>query len=101
MPVDLAERHISFLRETCAAALGGRRCTVYLFGSRATGRAVAGSDVDLAVECATPVDRELCALREALEESHLPYFADVVDLKTAGEALRRQVLAEGAVLWKS
>jgi uncharacterized protein len=97
----LAERYVELLRNALAQSLQGRECVVYLFGSRATGSAAEGSDVDLAVECAAPVDTELSLLRQRLEESVLPYLVDVVDLRATEDSFRRRVLSEGIVLWKN
>ena len=76
------------------------RVRVWLFGSRARGDAVRGSDVDIAVlpeERELPVDW-LAGLREALEESHVPWRVDVVDLREADATLKKVVEREG-VLW--
>ena len=74
----------------------GKEVAVYLFGSWARGEATPCSDIDLAVESRTPLPSGLLArLRERLEESHVPYQVDVVDLRKADGAFRRRVLAEG------
>ncbi|MFQ5775203.1 MAG: nucleotidyltransferase family protein [Kiloniellaceae bacterium] len=79
-------------------ALGGRPATVYLFGSHATGRAHRTSDVDVAIEAHAPLPPDLLAnLREALEESTVPYHVDIVDLASADEDLRARVKREGLV----
>ncbi|MGH8009329.1 MAG: type VII toxin-antitoxin system MntA family adenylyltransferase antitoxin [Candidatus Binatia bacterium] len=71
---------------------------VYLFGSWARGEATPCSDIDLAVESRTTLPPGLLArLRERLEESHIPYRVDVVDLQKADAAFRQRVLAEGIV----
>ena len=88
---DLAE-----VRDIVFQHLAGRNATVYLFGSRARGRARASSDVDIAIESAEPLPPVLLAeIRDALEESTIPYNVDVVDLRTAGAALRAVVKREG------
>ncbi len=52
-----------------------------LFGSRAKGNYKAASDVDLAIE-GTDLDiSTLLRFQADLEESTLPYFFDVIDLK--------------------
>jgi type I restriction enzyme S subunit len=59
----------------------GRR--VWAFGSRATGQRVRRfSDLDIAVEGEElPLD-EMAMLREALDESRLPFKVDVVQMAT-------------------
>lgn len=57
-------------------------CEVYLFGSRANGRARKYSDVDLALKNgAAQIDRDVISrLRTAFEFSDLPYRVDLIDL---------------------
>jgi predicted nucleotidyltransferase len=51
--------------------------SVVLFGSRAKGTALRGSDVDLALKGKLVTDRTVRRLVNALEESALPYFFDI------------------------
>ncbi len=67
---------------------------VYLFGSRARGDNTPFSDVDLGIMSDRDISTELALLREAVEESCLPYKVDIVDLSRSGE-LREVVLKEG------
>ena len=55
---------------------------VFVFGSRATGTAGKFSDLDLAIDAnQTPLDFfKTAELREAFDESDLPYKVDIVDL---------------------
>jgi predicted nucleotidyltransferase len=69
--------------------------SVYVFGSRATGRTRYLSDLDLLLDCETPIDPStLQALLEAFDESDLPIEVDVVDLTTIAGVFRKRVLAE-------
>ena len=67
---------------------------VWAFGSRTTGKARPYSDLDLGLEgpAALPLARE-AELREAFEDSDLPFRVDVVDLvcveRSFGERVRR------------
>ena len=72
---------------------------VFLFGSRSRGEARRGADVDLAFASDGSLDRPLVLLREALENSTLPYQFDLVDLKGANAALRSAVAREGVLIW--
>ncbi len=87
------------LRRTVVGALGGRRARVYLFGSWASGTERRASDIDLAIEAPAPLPATLLAkLREAIEESHVPYRVDVVDLAEVEPSFRARALREG-MLW--
>jgi len=82
-------------------ALGSKSCTVYLFGSRATGTAQLASDFDVAVLANEDISRELSVARDMLEESDIPFKVDVVDLRLAAPAFRRAAEAQGILLWKN
>ena len=76
--------------------LRGHTVDVYLFGSRARGDQRVWSDVDIAVDPQGPMPEEtLVNLRGALEESSVPLFVDVVDLRRVTPAFRNRVLSEG------
>ncbi|MBX9916946.1 MAG: nucleotidyltransferase domain-containing protein [Nitrosomonas sp.] len=51
--------------------------TVWAYGSRIKGTARPQSDLDLAVFAATEQKRAVAALKEALEESQLPFRVDL------------------------
>ncbi|MBI1285839.1 MAG: nucleotidyltransferase domain-containing protein [Thiobacillus sp.] len=73
---------------------GGVRLAI-LFGSRATGRAAAQSDLDLAVMMAAPMEAaDKVALIERLAlATGMPI--DLIDLKQVGEPLLGQILKHG------
>ena len=53
---------------------------VWVFGSRATGRARRHSDLDLAIDAGRPLTLdEYAGLSEAFSDSDLPYHVDFVD----------------------
>jgi predicted nucleotidyltransferase len=76
-------------------------CTIYLFGSRATGQERSGSDIDIAIDTGRPVSFEtkIKILRE-IDDTTIPLEVDFVDLQTANEELKKDVAREG-VLWTS
>ena len=91
--------HLAEVKRIVLGGLKGHRAKVYLFGSRATGEAWRWSDIDVAVLPLEPMPEGLLGeIREALEESHVPFFVDLVDLSHAEASLRRRVKREG-VLW--
>jgi uncharacterized protein len=68
---------------------------VWVFGSRATGRARRYSDLDLAVDAGRPLTLdETAELNEAFQESDLPYRVDLVDWHGIGAAFRQAIAAE-------
>jgi hypothetical protein len=88
---DLAE-----VRRVVLGKLGELPARIFLFGSRARGDARRASDIDIALEAATPLPIELLAeIRDALEDSRVLPRVDVVDLMRASTELRRRVHEEG------
>lgn len=80
-------------------ALGGLPVRVYLFGSRADGTARPASDLDLGVLPLAPIPTDaLARLREAFEESTIPWEVDLVDLSGVDPELRDRVVKQGQ-LW--
>ncbi|ADI14980.1 type VII toxin-antitoxin system MntA family adenylyltransferase antitoxin [Truepera radiovictrix] len=84
------------VRRIILAGLAGCPARVYLFGSRASGQARSASDIDVAVWPLAPLpEGTLAAIREALEETTIPYTIDLVDLRDADASFRARVIAEG------
>lgn len=82
-----------------AKQLAGHAVDAYLFGSRAKGEATRYSDIDLALlpKKAMPIAL-ISYVREALEESTIPYRVDVIDLSRVSDKFYKKVLQEG-ILW--
>lgn len=73
----------SLLVETFIKVLGSKDYDVFLFGSRMDGTAKPGSDLDILLKGLGPVPFEKMAfLREAFENSTLPYHVDLHDFHT-------------------
>ena len=93
--------YLERIKDMVLDGLSGYAVTVYLFGSRARGPVRRASDVDIAVEAQEPLPpRVLARLRDRLEESTVPYRVDILDLASAGDALRERVKREG-VVWNA
>jgi len=64
---------------------------VWVFGSRATGKAYRGSDLDLAIDIGQELPSRLeSALHFAFEDSDLPWTVDIVDMYSLKEGIFRQ-----------
>jgi predicted nucleotidyltransferase len=85
--------------ETLRGALPGV-VAIYRFGSTATGQAVRGSDVDIAVLPAVPLEPSIrWDLQERLALAlHRP--VDLVDLLMASTVMRMQVLESAILLYE-
>lgn len=91
-----AQRALAEVRRIVLEVIGSENAAIYLFGSWARGDATRTSDIDIAIEPLADLPRGAFArLRECLEESHVPYRVDVVDLRRTDPEFRRRVLTEG------
>ena len=72
---------------------------VWVFGSRATGRARRYSDLDLAIDAGRRLTLdETARLTEAFSDSDLPYRVDLVDWHDIDDRWRQTIAAERAAL---
>ena len=67
--------------------------TVWVFGSRVEKAPKKYSDLDLIIDCnSSPIsDLILINLREAFDESDLPYKVDLVDWNTLSQSFKNQI----------
>jgi len=87
---DLTESDLRIVTEILSQRIPER--PVYVFGSRATGKARRRSDLDLAVGGATPLTlRQRALLNDDFGESDLPIRVDVVDLNAISPEFRNRI----------
>lgn len=99
-PADLREQVLEQLKSILNEKLGKEKARVYLFGSWAREEEKHSSDIDIAIESASPISPfKWNKLIEQIEESTIPYKVDVVDLHDAKDSLVQQVKEEG-ILWR-
>ena len=79
-----------------ARSLLGESREVIWFGSWPRRKAVAHSDIDLAISIGTPIPPERMALlHDAVDDIATLYQIDLVDLSSAGRGLREEVVKYG------
>ena len=72
---------------------------IRVIGSRANGRSKPFSDLDLVVMGDEPLDlRTLGQLRDAFDESNLPFAVDIVEWASSSEAFRRIIDEQAQIL---
>jgi predicted nucleotidyltransferase len=96
--IALEPRYIGLLVSIIEKSMKGFKGNVFLFGSRARGNQRSASDIDLAISPGAPKEM-LSRLRENLENSILPFTADVVDLSSCDQRLAGEIQREGVLLW--
>ncbi|HIX85962.1 MAG TPA: nucleotidyltransferase domain-containing protein [Candidatus Parabacteroides intestinigallinarum] len=86
--LGLSPRHMEIIQQIL------KRCapvsTAVIFGSRAKGTYKSASDIDLAIKGTTIGKNDVATLREAFEESLLPFFVDVISY----DSIQNQALKE-------
>jgi hypothetical protein len=93
------ERSLERVKRIVLDGLQRHPARVYLFGSSATGSVRRASDIDVAIDPLSPLPASVLSnLRDALDESSIPYHVDLVDLTAAPASLRERVRDEG-ILW--
>ena len=92
--VDIRPDHLRIVRDVLRDHLPAG-VEVWVFGSRAQWSAREGSDLDLALEGKTEIDRKVTeALADAFEDSDLPYTVDVIDTNRISKRFRQIVDAQ-------
>ena len=87
--VDIRHEHLRIVQDVLRDHLPAG-VEVRVFGSRAQGSARDDSDLDLALEGETEIDRKVIeALEDAFENSELPYAVDAVDINRVNERFRK------------
>ncbi len=88
----------SQVKQIGSKVLNGTDYKLGMFGSRIVGKPAKFSDIDVAVMGEQKVPGYVLEnLREAFENSNLPYRVDVVDLNSSSAQFKTQVLKE--VIW--
>ena len=89
-------RALDVIRSIVFQRLAGRKARVFLIGSCARGDWHQASDIDIALAPLEPLEpRIILSIRQALDDSDVPYFVDVIDISTVDEAFAETVYREG------
>ena len=87
---------LKVVRRIILDGLKGHRAKVFLYGSMARGEAAQTSDIDVAVAPLEPLPTGLLsAIREALEESLVPYPVELIDLSQVSPTWAEQIQKQG------
>lgn len=96
-PLSLSEGQARTMRRIVDSVLPGAE--VWVFGSRATGRARPFSDVDLLITRPATLNwAQRAALSDAFEASDLPFRVDVVEAAGLAPGMAERVAAEKVAL---
>lgn len=95
MTFGLEDKDWNILRSLVIDPLQNLGATVWVFGSRATGRFRKFSDIDLLYDSKQVIPAHmLFKLKSEIEESDLPIKVDLVSLSDLAEGYREQALRD-------
>ena len=98
--IDVTDEQMEIIR--AILALWVPRAEVRMFGSRTNGMARKHSDLDLAVVADPKIDfSTMNRLREAFEDSELPFRVDVLDWNALSDSFRKTIADQVVVLQPS
>lgn len=97
--INVSRKHLETIKRILAEYAGD--CEARAFGSRVMGTAKDHSDLDVAVVARNKIKRRTkMLLREAFEESDLPFRVDVIDYHAVSNEFRAIIDANYEVLQK-
>lgn len=98
----LQPRHLAMLQDILKQHLSQNQASVWAYGSRVTGKAHQGSDLDLVVrnlvDLNSPIPK-LTALKEALTDSNLPMLIDLHDWALLPQEFQQNIEACYALIY--
>jgi len=98
--INVSAEQLETIKRILAEYAGN--CEVRAFGSRVNGSAKGYSDIDVAVVAPNKIKpRTKMLLREAFEESDLPFRVDIIDYHAASDEFRAIIDAKYELLQKN
>lgn len=94
--IDIAPKHLDEVRKILHQHLPCAK--VWIFGSRVTGEASEGSDLDVVVQSADGEAFPLGNVRKAFRDSNLPFTVELLDWATIPESFRCEILKNYVVV---
>jgi uncharacterized protein len=87
--IDIRPKDFTIVQDILSGVLPLSEACVFAFGSRVSGLAKRGSDLDLAVDLGRPLTQaERRTLADQFEACDLPYTVDVIDLQTISPSFK-------------
>lgn len=95
--IDLSPEHLEIVKHLLKSRAGGRE--VWVYGSRVKGNARKYSDLDLVIKGNRRIQQSvLLELKDAFEESDLPFCVDVLDWNRISDEFKKQISENYKVL---
>lgn len=89
----LDPKTINFLQKTIRLYVPDEKYRAFIFGSRATNTNRRYSDIDLGIAGPVPLpSKQYIQIKDAFEQSDLPYKVDVVDFSQVSDVFKKMAL---------
>ena len=99
MSADYDEKYMILLKQIVLAIINPQKIMVFLFGSRVSGHHARGADADIGLLADDKLPANLYhQIRNAIDESILPWKVDIVDFTRVDPAFKEDVLKD-IVIW--
>jgi nucleotidyltransferase substrate binding protein (TIGR01987 family) len=91
--LHIDEKHLKIITSIIKSIKELNNCPVYLYGSRVQGKSVKYSDVDIAIDYHGEFlpDAVKSHISSLLENSPLPYSADIIDINAVSPAFKAKI----------
>ena len=99
--ICLKEKYLKILADVFGKCLINKKCEVLLFGSRAVGKNMEMSDIDIATKCNEKKQPELYKIKNMLEESVIPFETDVLNYSETPDNWKKSIDKTGILIWKN
>ncbi|MEZ7891409.1 MAG: nucleotidyltransferase domain-containing protein [Candidatus Wallbacteria bacterium] len=98
--IDVSDKYLKIILDILARFIP--ECEVRVFGSRCKGKAKKYSDLDLAIVGKEKIDtNKIIEIKDAFEESDLPYRVDVLDWNAISENFKKIINEKYEVIQKA
>lgn len=97
--MNIKSREMTQIQKILREFLDSKTVRVYVFGSRAGNRARPESDLDILLRGTSEIPYStLTQLKEAFEESDIPYKIDVLDYFSVSDRFRKKIESQKKIL---
>lgn len=98
--IDVSDKYLKIILDILGRFIP--ECEVRVFGSRCKGKAKKYSDLDLAIVGKEKIDtNKIIEIKDAFEESDLPYRVDVLDWNAISENFKKIINEKYEVIQKA
>lgn len=92
--LDYNQKYLAIIKEIVLSSINPKEHTVFLFGSRVSGRNNKISDVDVGIIGNKPIGDIYYKIINKIEESIVPYKVDIIDFYLVDEKFKQIAMKE-------